>query len=53
MKADSKRIWSKKGTPSEVEVQSEGTHLSILGYMSVYGQIAFSQQVPKPNGRKI
>jgi transposase len=44
--------WSKKGTPSEVEVQPEGINLSILGCMSVYGLIALSQQGPKPNGRK-
>ncbi|KAG1123211.1 hypothetical protein G6F42_010759 [Rhizopus arrhizus] len=44
--------WSKKGTPVEVEVQPEGTNLSILGCMSAYGLIAVSQQVPKSKGYK-
>jgi hypothetical protein len=44
--------WSKKGTPTEVEVQPEGINLSILGRLSVYGLIAASQQVLKPNSRK-
>ncbi|EIE87919.1 hypothetical protein RO3G_12630 [Rhizopus delemar RA 99-880] len=34
--------WSKKGTPVEVEVQPEGTRLSILGCMPAYGLNAVS-----------
>ncbi|KAG1451954.1 hypothetical protein G6F56_007947 [Rhizopus delemar] len=44
--------WPKKGTPVKVEVQLEGTNLSILGCMSVYGLITVSQQVPKSKGYK-
>ncbi|KAG0932292.1 hypothetical protein G6F57_010454 [Rhizopus arrhizus] len=44
--------WSKKGTPVEVEVQPEGTNLSILGCMSAYGLTAVSQQIPKSKGYK-
>ncbi|RCH98736.1 hypothetical protein CU097_015363, partial [Rhizopus azygosporus] len=57
MKVDLKKMvrpvgWSKKGTPVEVEVQQEGTNLSILGCMSANGLIAVSQQVPKSKGYK-
>lgn len=45
--------WSKKGKASEAEVSTQqGTNLSVLGCMSWYGLLAFSQQVPKPTGSK-
>lgn len=44
--------WSKKGEPAEVNVEAEGTNLSILGCMSAYGLIALSQQVPKSSRKK-
>ncbi|KAG2230253.1 hypothetical protein INT48_009823 [Thamnidium elegans] len=44
--------WSKKGEPAEVDVEAEGTNLSILGCMSAYGLIALSQQVPKSSRKK-
>ncbi|KAI7889696.1 uncharacterized protein EV154DRAFT_591632, partial [Mucor mucedo] len=44
--------WSKKGGPAEVDVEAEGTNLSILGCMSAYELIALSQQVPKLSRKK-
>ncbi|CEP10865.1 hypothetical protein [Parasitella parasitica] len=44
--------WFKKGEPAEVDVEAEGTNLSILGCMSAYGLIALSQQVPKSSRKK-
>ncbi|KAI7900865.1 uncharacterized protein BX663DRAFT_149209 [Cokeromyces recurvatus] len=44
--------WSKKGEPAEVDVEAEGTNLSILGCISAYGLITVSQQVPKSNRKK-
>ncbi|KAG0735990.1 hypothetical protein G6F16_001906 [Rhizopus arrhizus] len=43
---------SKKGETAEVDVEAEGTNLSILGCMSAYGLIALSQQVPKSSRKK-
>ncbi|CAO3687471.1 unnamed protein product [Rhizopus stolonifer] len=43
--------WSKKGEPAQVDVEAEGTNLSILSCMSAYGLIALSQQVPKSSKR--
>ncbi|CAO3651575.1 unnamed protein product [Mucor hiemalis] len=44
--------WSKKGQPAEVDVEAEGTNLSILGCMSAYGLTAVSQQIPKSSRKK-